>query len=74
MAALGAVSAAVVLSTLGAAGTLIGAALGSLCISIGGAVYTHSTKVTKDRVVAAKAATARPEFVHLRRGFGVGGR
>lgn len=50
--ALGAVSSAVVLSTLGAAGTLVGAAVGSLCISVGGAVYAHSMRTTKDRVAA----------------------
>ncbi|MGC1206793.1 MAG: hypothetical protein WA880_02425 [Ornithinimicrobium sp.] len=54
-ASLGAVSSAVVLSTLGAAGTLLGAALGSVCITVGGAVYAHSMKLTKDRVAAAKS-------------------
>jgi hypothetical protein len=58
-AALAAVSAAVLLSTLGAAGTLLGAALGSLCITVGGAFYTHSLKVTKQRVAAAQAFAAR---------------
>ncbi len=58
-AALGAVSAAVVLSSLGAAGTLVGAAMGSLCITIGGAVYAHSMRVTKDRVAAAQALASR---------------
>ncbi len=48
--ALGAVSSAVVLSSLGAAGTLVGAALGSLCITVGGAVYAHYLSMTKDRV------------------------
>lgn len=57
-AALGAVSAAVLLSTLGAAGTLIGAALGSLCISVGGAVYAHSLKIARRRVAAAQALAA----------------
>lgn len=57
--ALGAVSAAVVLSTLGAAGTLVGAALGSLCITVGGAIYSHSLERTKARVATASAQAAR---------------
>ncbi|MGI8947953.1 MAG: hypothetical protein ACR2FV_08285 [Ornithinimicrobium sp.] len=57
-AALGAVSSAVVLSSLGAVGTLVGAALGSLCITIGGAVYAHYLALTKERV-AAQARAAR---------------
>ncbi len=57
-ASLGAVSSAVVLSTLGAAGTLLGAALGSVCITVGGAIYAHSMKLTKDRVAAAKNLAA----------------
>lgn len=57
--ALGAVSAAVLLSTLGAAGTLIGAALGSLCITIGGAVYAHSLELTKDKVAYAHRRAER---------------
>ncbi|MGB3593677.1 MAG: hypothetical protein WA994_05875, partial [Ornithinimicrobium sp.] len=64
-ASLGAVSSAVVLSTLGAAGTLLGAALGSVCITVGGALYAHTMKVTRDRVAAAKILTesrkARPK-------------
>ncbi len=56
--ALGAVSAAVLLSSLGAAGTLVGAALGSLCITVGGAVYSHYLAMTKERV-AAQALAAR---------------
>lgn len=53
--ALGAVSAAVLLSTVGAAGTLIGAALGSLVITIGGAIYSHSLERTRQRVVGARS-------------------
>lgn len=56
--ALGAVSSAVLLSSLGAAGTLVGAALGSLCITVGGAVYSHYLTMTKERV-AAQALAAR---------------
>lgn len=48
--ALGAVSSAVVLSSLGAAGTLIGAALGSLVITVGGSIYTQSLQKTKAHV------------------------
>ena len=40
--ALAAVSAAVIASFLGVGGTIIGAALGSLVASVGGAVYSHS--------------------------------
>ncbi len=57
--ALGAVSAAVLLSSLGVVGTLLGAALGSLCITIGGALYTHSMNVTKEKAAAAAAAASR---------------
>ncbi|MDQ3527814.1 MAG: hypothetical protein M3424_08055 [Actinomycetota bacterium] len=56
--ALGAVSSAVLLSSLGAAGTLVGAALGSLCITVGGAVYSHYLAMTKERV-ASQALAAR---------------
>ncbi len=48
--ALGAVSSAVLLSTLGAAGTIFGAALGSLIITVGGSIYTQSLEKTKRRV------------------------
>lgn len=48
--ALGAVSAAVLLSTVGAAGTLAGAAIGSLCVTIGGAIYSHSLELTRSRM------------------------
>jgi hypothetical protein len=65
--ALGAVSSAVLLSSLGAAGTLVGAALGSLCITVGGAVYSHYLAMTKDRVAAQAFAGRRtgrvPELV-----------
>jgi hypothetical protein len=56
--ALGAVSSAVLLSSLGAAGTLVGAALGSLCVTVGGAVYSHYLTLTRDRV-ASQALAAR---------------
>lgn len=48
--ALGAVTSAVVLSTLGVAGTLIGAALGSLLITVAGSVYSRSIERTKKRL------------------------
>lgn len=48
--ALGAVTSAVVLSTLGVAGTLIGAALGSLVITVGGSIYSQSIERTKARI------------------------
>ncbi len=57
--ALGAVSSAVVLSTFGVAGTLIGAAVGSLCISIGGSLYAHYLRRTKERVELARLAALR---------------
>ncbi len=57
--ALGAVSSAIVLSSLGAAGTLVGAALGSLCITVGGAVYSHYLSMTKDRVTGQGLAARR---------------
>lgn len=49
--ALGSVSAAVALSTLGAAGTLIGAALGSLFITVGGTFYAHTLRRAKSGIV-----------------------
>ena len=59
-AALAAVSSAVLLSTFGVAGTLIGAAVGSLVITVGGALYTYSIKATRQRVAMAQTvATAR---------------
>lgn len=70
--ALAAVSAAVVLSTLGTAGTLVGAALGSLCITVGGAIYSHSLRATHRRVAAARALAARRQ-ASGRAGPGAGG-
>lgn len=58
--ALAAVSSAVLLSTFGVAGTLIGAALGSLVITLGGAVYSYSIRATRHQVAATQAvAVAR---------------
>jgi hypothetical protein len=57
---LAAVTSAVLLSTFGVAGTLIGAALGSLALTVGNAVYSYSIKATRHRVaVAQTVATAR---------------
>ena len=56
--ALAAVSSAVLLSTFGVAGTLIGAAIGSLVITVGGAVYSHSIRTTKQRVATAQTVAA----------------
>lgn len=48
--ALAAVTSAVLLSTVGVAGTLIGAALGSVLATLGSAVYSFYIRETKDRV------------------------
>ncbi len=56
--ALAAVSSAVLLSTFGVAGTLIGAALGSLVITVGGAIYSYSIRATRQRVAAAQSLAA----------------
>ncbi len=53
--ALAAVSAAVVLSALGTAGTLVGAAMGSLVITVGGALYSRSIQVTRERAATMAA-------------------
>jgi len=54
--ALAAVSSAVLLSTVGVAGTVIGAALGSVAATVGSAVYSHYLAASRDRVAAAAAA------------------
>lgn len=54
--ALAAVTSAVLLSTLGTAGTFIGAALGSLIFTSGSAIYSYSLRVGRERVAAAQAA------------------
>jgi hypothetical protein len=53
---LAAVSSAVVLSTLGAAGTIIGAALGSMVATIGSAVYRQGLAESRERLVRAQTA------------------
>jgi hypothetical protein len=54
--ALAAVSSAVLLSTVGVAGTLIGAVVGSVAVTLGNAVYSHYLALSKERVAAAKTA------------------
>ncbi len=54
--ALAAVSSAVLLSTVGVAGTLIGAAVGSVIATVGSQVYSHYLRVSRDRVTRAQAA------------------
>lgn len=55
---LAAVTSAVLLSTVGVAGTLIGAALGSLALTTGNAVYSYYIRVTKARMAKAQMAAA----------------
>lgn len=59
--ALAAVSSAVLLSTVGVAGTVIGAAVGSVIATVGSALYSYSLQASRDRVAAAAqlAASAR---------------
>lgn len=54
--ALAAVSSAVLLSTLGVAGTIIGAAAGSIVVTVGNAVYSYYLDVSKERAAAARQA------------------
>jgi hypothetical protein len=54
--ALAAVSSAVLLSTVGVAGTLIGAAVGSVIATVASAVYSYSLQASRQRVAAAQAA------------------
>lgn len=56
--ALAAVTSAVLLSTVGVAGTLIGAALGSLAATVGSAVYSYSLRRTHASVAAAQTVAA----------------
>jgi chorismate mutase len=53
--ALAAVSSAVLLSTVGVAGTIIGAALGSVVVTAGGSIYSHYLELSRQRVAAAQA-------------------
>ena len=54
--ALAAVSSAVLLSTLGAAGTLIGAAVGSIAATIGTALYSQGLAKSREKVAKAQEA------------------
>ena len=57
--ALAAVSSAVLLSTLGAAGTIIGAALGSVIVTVGGALYTQGLARSREHLTQAQSAALR---------------
>lgn len=57
--ALAAVTAAVAGSYLGVNGTVIGAAVASVCSVVGTAIYSHSLRRTGDRVRSAVPASAR---------------
>lgn len=57
--ALAAVSSAVLLSTLGAAGTIIGAALGSVVVTVGGALYSQGLARSRERLLQAQTAALR---------------
>lgn len=54
--ALAAMSSAVLLSTFGVAGTIIGAAVGSVVLTIGGAVYSHYLALSRERMAMATRA------------------
>lgn len=58
-AALAAMSSAVLLSTLGVAGTIIGAAVGSVTASVAGALYTRGLDVSRQQVAGQAAAIKR---------------
>ncbi len=72
--ALAAMSSAVLLSTLGAVGTLIGAAVGSLVATIGTALYAQGLAKSREKVALAqvasrnKIAVAKAEVRRARRG------
>ncbi len=57
--ALAAVSSAVLLSTLGAAGTIIGAAIGSAALTIGSALYSQGLARSRYRLAQAQATALR---------------
>ena len=67
-AALTAVTSAELLSTVGVAGTLIGAAVGSVAASVGNAVYRHYIALSSEQVASAKVvASARARAGGARR-------
>jgi hypothetical protein len=57
--AVGAMASAVLLSTLGAAGTITGAALGSVIVTVAGSMFSKGVDVSKQGVTAAQALAAR---------------
>ena len=65
--ALAAVSSAVLLSTVGVAGTLIGAAIGSIFATVGSSIYSHFLGISRARVAAAQTA-ALERLTHARSG------
>ena len=56
--ALAAVASALLLSTLGAAGTIIGAAIGSLVVTIGSAMFTRGISTSKTKLTQAQEGAA----------------
>ena len=56
--ALAAVASAVLLSTLGAAGTIIGAAIGSLVVTVGSAFFTRGISTSKRTLTKAQKSAA----------------
>ncbi len=57
--AFAAVSSAFLLSTLGAAGTIIGAALGSVIVTVGGALYTQGLARSHQRLARVQSLAVR---------------
>lgn len=57
--ALAAVSSAFLLSTFGAAGTIIGAALGSVIVTVGGALYSQGLERSRQRLAQVQVAAMR---------------
>jgi hypothetical protein len=57
--ALAAVSSAVLLSTLGAVGTIVGAALGSIVVSVATSLYAHGLRRSRQRMAQAQEAARR---------------
>ena len=57
--AFAAVSSAILLSTLGAAGTIIGAALGSVIVTVGGAFYSQGLARSHQRLAQVQTAALR---------------
>lgn len=62
-----AVTVALLLSTLGAAGTLIGAALGSVVATVSTALYKHGIETSRRRVAEVQAAALEREAARAHR-------